>query len=377
MRSTSLRAPAPCGSDGVGAAACTALGCCFDATAAQRCAHPSDVETRTLDELIQQRKAAASSAAAEGLAPSSLAIGEDLWAGYSDSCRYGMPAMGPEVREGMTWGIGWRRYHDLLSMRIAAGDQGPANTTGYQAVFYGDSILEHFMGSSGGVPEMQSGNASVVSPDMAAMRAVWNRHFGFRYRSAMAAISGDQVGHLWWRMLHGELPAVNQPGVVVVLIGTNDLGAAADCEAASEEDLVAAANRTIAARTRDMLAVVRRALPDTHVVLMGVLPRGASLGGRNAFTWPNRFTNAIAALNARYESFAEGDPMIHYLYCSDRFVNPDGEGIVKALMSDGLHPHAPGLEVISDCLAPLVAKSAGSASEQSRVVDCWGWCDRC
>ncbi len=31
--------------------------------------------------------------------------------------------------------------------------------------------------------------------------------------------AGDQIGHLWWRLLNGELPAVNQPGAVVVLIG--------------------------------------------------------------------------------------------------------------------------------------------------------------
>lgn len=46
------------------------------------------------------------------------------------------------------------------------------------------------MGTSGGVPEMQAGNGSAVNPDMAAMRAVYNRYFGFRYRSALAAISG-------------------------------------------------------------------------------------------------------------------------------------------------------------------------------------------
>lgn len=50
-----------------------------------------------------------------------------------------------------------------------------------------------------------------------------------------------------------------------------------------------------------MLADVRRALPGTHVVLMGVLPRGTALVGRDIFTWPNRFTPAIVALNARYE----------------------------------------------------------------------------
>lgn len=59
------------------------------------------------------------------------------------------------------------------------------------------------MGTSGGVPEMQPGNGSAVNPDMAAMRAVYNRHFGFRYRSAVAAVSGklrSPVAHLCFQI---------------------------------------------------------------------------------------------------------------------------------------------------------------------------------
>ena len=61
--------------------------------------------------------------------------GEEAWAGYSDSCRYGMPARGPEVREGMNWGIGWMRYHELLSMTAAAGDVGPVCCTQVAATY--------------------------------------------------------------------------------------------------------------------------------------------------------------------------------------------------------------------------------------------------
>lgn len=41
--------------------------------------------------------------------------------------------------------------------------------------------------------------------------------------------TGDQIGHLLWRLEHGDLPELHQPKVVVVMIGINDLGAAADC----------------------------------------------------------------------------------------------------------------------------------------------------
>lgn len=38
--------------------------------------------------------------------------------------------------------------------------------------------------------------------------------------------AGDQTAHLIWRLENGEMPQKNKPKVVVLLIGTNDLGAA-------------------------------------------------------------------------------------------------------------------------------------------------------
>ena len=51
-------------------------------------------------------------------------------------------------------------------------------------------------------------------------------------------IAGDQIGHLWWRMLNGQLPR-KPPKVAVVLIGTNDLYAVSECTQESEIELVA------------------------------------------------------------------------------------------------------------------------------------------
>lgn len=48
--------------------------------------------------------------------------------------------------------------------------------------------------------------------------------------------AGDQIGHLWWRILNGELPK-KPPKVFTMLIGTNDLNAA-DCNM-NETELLA------------------------------------------------------------------------------------------------------------------------------------------
>lgn len=54
----------------------------------------------------------------------------------------------------------------------------------------------------------------------------------------------DQSAHLLWRLQHGEVFTRHQPEVAVVLIGTNDLGAAASCE--GEPGAIAAVNGTAA-----------------------------------------------------------------------------------------------------------------------------------
>ena len=48
---------------------------------------------------------------------------------------------------------------------------------------------------------------------------------------------GDQIAHLWWRLLHGQMSKVYMPKVAIVLIGTNDLFAEADCLANNETAL--------------------------------------------------------------------------------------------------------------------------------------------
>ena len=146
------------GEERVTPGACYALGCCFDAGASQSCIYPTSVEARALEDLVQQRREAPSPAAAEALAPSSAVTGqlpagpyarrlclpgiacESKWLGdnrgvsaagrASAACRYAMPATGPEIRLGMSWGIGWLNLHNLLATNIAASDLGPVRLVG-------------------------------------------------------------------------------------------------------------------------------------------------------------------------------------------------------------------------------------------------------
>ena len=50
-----------------------------------------------------------------------------------------------------------------------------------------------------------------------------------------------------------------------------------------------------------MVQYIHNNSPHTKIVLMGVLPRGAQYWDKDqAWIWPNRYTAAIAAVNAGY-----------------------------------------------------------------------------
>ena len=87
---------------------------------------------------------------------------------------------------------------------------------------------------------------------------VWQRFYGDRHAVDLG-FKGDSTCHLLWRLEHGELDAIS-PRVAIVLIGANNFGHI----------------HTDADETFDgiqvILDVIHRRLPQTHIVLLGVLP---------------------------------------------------------------------------------------------------------
>ena len=50
--------------------------------------------------------------------------------------------------------------------------------------------------------------------------------------------AGDQVGHLEWRLKNGDIPKAHHPRAAVIMIGTNDLGAAQGCSGGDPEKIL-------------------------------------------------------------------------------------------------------------------------------------------
>src|SRR5262249_40375711 len=114
---------------------------------------------------------------------------------------------------------------------------------GIDILFLGDSITQ------GMNTTLMS---SIISPNAA--------NFG---------ISGDSTQHLLWRMQHGELAFPGkQPSVVVMLIGTNNLPDGQRTNAAEQHDVFLGIQANV--------LELRRKLPGTKVLILGILPREQS-----------------------------------------------------------------------------------------------------
>jgi len=116
-------------------------------------------------------------------------------------------------------------------------------TQPYRVMFLGNSITERF---------------ETDAPD------VWRQHMVPR-RVLNAGVSGDRTEHLLWRLQHGNL-AGPPPAAAVVLIGTNDLTNGGNGRTAEQ----------VAEGIRANLLYLRQHLPNTRILLLGLLPRASS-----------------------------------------------------------------------------------------------------
>ncbi|CAL5224204.1 g6847 [Coccomyxa viridis] len=265
-----------------------------------------------------------------------------LWPILTGTCS---PVLQPEARWGDIWGMGWLNFHARLVREVTRAD----NKEGFELVFYGDSISEDWRGTSGGIPW----------PIGSGTEDVFYKHFGSKYNAEVLAIAGDQIGHLWWRILNGELPK-KPPKVFTMLIGTNDL-TAADCNM-NETELLATVPG-IQYRVMEIVKLLRQAAPEAHIVIQGLLPRGAAFVGPKEWKWPNRYTKPLEAVNSAFESLALLNPLLHYVYCGAPLIRTvcGGQVLDVGLLPDGLHPNAAGMDLIAECLEESLAPLLGNS----------------
>jgi len=152
------------------------------------------------------------------------------------------------------------------------------------------------------------------------------------YHPADFAVSGDRTEHLLWRITNGELDGIN-PKVVVIMIGTNNIGQFPD-----------ETPEWTAAGIRKIVETVHQKLPKAKILLLAVFPRGVSPQD------PKRLKNN--EVNKLIAGLDDGNKT-RYLDINKVFLTSDGT-LTPQIMPDALHPSAQGYDLWYDAMHPLL-----------------------
>ncbi len=156
--------------------------------------------------------------------------------------------------------------------------------------------------------------------------ATWERYYAPR-KALNFGIGGDRTEHVLWRLANGELEGI-KPKVVVLMIGTNNLG-----NKESAEDTIAGV-KAVVAKLRDKM-------PETKILLLAVFPRT-----------DRPLTNEIKQVNEAISKL-DGGKHVKYLDIGDKFLAPDGT-LPKEVMPDALHPNEKGYQIWAEAMAPTL-----------------------
>ncbi len=194
----------------------------------------------------------------------------------------------------------WTRHAEVLAARATAGPE---------VVLIGDSITHFWAGE----PRADRVNGPQAWAATFGARRVLNLGFGW-----------DRTQNVLWRLEHGQFDGL-KPKLVILNIGTNNFAATPHSRANTPVE--------VAAGIRAIRAKLRALSPETHVLVMGVLPRGHQPG--------DFFRAPIAALNAILARDLAGEPQTTFLDIGARFLDAQGR-MAPELMPDGTHPSESG-----------------------------------
>jgi len=197
-----------------------------------------------------------------------------------------------------------RRNNEAWLQRHLGFAEQARTAAGCELLFLGDSITDHW-------------RRKAVE--------LWDTHYA-PHGALNFGISGDRTQHLLWRLQNGGLGQL-RPKVVVLMIGTNNLG--------FNRDGVTPRNTLaeVADGIRANVHFLRHALPETKILLLGIFPRGEA---------GSALRLATLQVNAAISTLDDGVG-IFYLDLAAAFLEPDGS-IAEDIMPDLLHPTTQGYE---------------------------------
>lgn len=163
-----------------------------------------------------------------------------------------------------------------------------------------------------------------------AGKDVWSESFG-DYVTYNIGYSGDRTENVLWRFEHGEIDGIN-PKVAVLMIGTNNTGHRQDPAECTAEGIRQIVNR------------INEKLPDTHLLLLAIFPRGET---------PNHELRILnEEINSRIQNLG-GLDRVTFLNLNHHFLTDEGI-LAEEIMPDMLHPNETGYRIWADALHPYL-----------------------
>jgi beta-glucosidase len=149
-------------------------------------------------------------------------------------------------------------------------------------------------------------------------------------------IGGDRTEHVLWRLDNGEVDDL-KPKVVVLMIGTNNIGRNSDREV-----------------VKGVTAVVERLrakLPGAKVLLLGIFPRGENVDRALKEAPVDARVSKINAALAKLDD----DKTVEYLDIGNVLLNEKGQ-VTRSIMPDHLHLNRKGYRTWADAMEPTLWK---------------------
>ena len=177
--------------------------------------------------------------------------------------------------------------------------------------------------------------------DYPELLANWRQNF-HGWNAANFGWGADRTENILWRIENGELDGVS-PKVIVLLAGTNNVGAVPRDERGSAE---------IARGVKAIVDLCRRKAPSATIILTGIFPRNDHL----------EVMPTIARINHHLSALADGR-RIRFLDISDRLADAAGRARPGVLHEqDRLHPTLAGYQIWADALRPIFLELLGPPS---------------
>jgi lysophospholipase L1-like esterase len=174
--------------------------------------------------------------------------------------------------------------------------------------------------------------------DYPELLANWKENF-HGWNAANFGWGADRTQNILWRLENGELDGVH-PKVIVVLAGTNNVGAQPRTEADISE---------IANGVKAIVDACRRKAPGATIVLTAIFPRNDNMA----------VMPAIDGINRRLAALADGK-RVRFVNVNDRLADANGIVVAGVLNErDKLHPTLQGYQIWADALKPIFRELLG------------------